>query len=76
MDETAFAFMSKQLSQFSSKENEKQPNPTPGIKPNPSYAHLFQHQANGGQDGQQGQGNETHKFTAGAKAFAKQSKEG
>jgi len=78
MDETAFVFMSKQLGQFSNNPETPpagQQSPQ-NLNVNPALAHLFQHQANGGQGGQQGQGNETHKFTAGAKAFAKQSKEG
>lgn len=76
MDETAFAFMSKQLGQFSNNpETPPAGQQAPqNLNVNPALAHLFQHQANGGQGGQQGQGNETHKFTAGAQAFAAQNK--
>lgn len=52
LDESAFAFSAKQLRQFSaSKPPEQQ---TPGV--NPAFAHLFSHQATGGQGGQSPQG--------------------
>lgn len=52
LDESAFAFSAKQLRQFSaSKPPEQQ---TPGV--NPAFAHLFSHQATGGQGGQAPQG--------------------
>lgn len=78
MDETSFAFMSKQLGQFSNNPEappagqQQQTNAVP-----PHLSHLFSHQATGGQGGQQGQGgnsNEQHRFTSGAQAFASQSK--
>lgn len=79
MDENAFVFMSKQLGQFTNKpETPPAGQQAPqNLNVNPALAHLFQHQANGGQGGQQGQGsngNEQHRFTSGAQAFASQSK--
>lgn len=56
--------MASQLRQFSV------PVTTPPVV-NPALAHLFSHQATGGQGGQQG-GGDQHKFTAGANAFANQ----
>lgn len=55
MDDTSFAFMSQQLKQFSAG------NPPPAAQPQqqqipPQFAHLFSHQATGGQGGHQGQG--------------------
>lgn len=54
MDDTAFAFMSQQLKQFSAGNQQPPAAPqtqqTPGV--NPVFAHLFSHQANGGQGGQ------------------------
>ena len=72
MDDSAFAFSAKQLRQFSTK-----PNPAPAPLPSgavpPHLAHLFSHQATGGQGGNQGQGgSDKHQFTAGAQAFAAQ----
>lgn len=61
MDDTAFAFTSKQLRQFSSK-----PAPTPAPSVNPNLSHLFQHQATGG-DGQQSDQGGEHRFSAGIK---------
>jgi len=74
MDDSAFSFMSQQLKQFSSggqppAGQQQQQNTTIP----PQFAHLFSHQATGGQGGQQGDGNQ-HKFTAGAQAFADQQK--
>ena len=71
MDDTSFAFMSQQLTQFSAGNQ-----PSAGQQQQqqiPShFQHLFTHQATGGQ-GEQGQGGgEKHKFTAGAQAFAEQ----
>ena len=75
MDDSAFSFMSQQLKQFSSggqpPAGQQQQNTTIP----PQLAHLFNHQATGGQGGQQGQGgNDQHRFTAGAQAFAAQNK--
>ena len=75
MDDSAFSFMSQQLKQFSSggqpPASQQQQNTTIP----PQLAHLFSHQATGGQGGQQGQGgNDQHRFTAGAQAFADQQK--
>ena len=74
MDDSAFSFMSQQLKQFSSggqpPAGQQQQNTTIP----PQLAHLFSHQATGGQGGQQGQGGDKHKFTAGAQAFADQQK--
>lgn len=68
MDDSTFAFTSKQLRQFSS-----QPSSTPAPSGStPNLAHLFSHQATGGQ-GQASEGDK-HKFTAGAQAFATQNK--
>ncbi|WP_228268433.1 hypothetical protein [Acinetobacter colistiniresistens] len=50
MDDTTFAFASKQLRQFSA-VGQGTPPVTPSIQPNPALAHLFTHQANGGQAG-------------------------
>ena len=52
LDESTFAFSAKQLRQFSVTKPPEQK--TPGT--NPALAHLFSHQATGGQGGQQGQG--------------------
>lgn len=65
LDDTSFGFMASQLRQFSVPAT----TPTPVV--NPALAHLFSHQATGGQGGQQG-GGDQHKFTAGANAFANQ----
>ena len=65
LDDTSFGFMASQLRQFSVPVT----TPTPVV--NPALAHLFSHQATGGQGGQQG-GGDQHKFTAGANAFANQ----
>lgn len=73
MDDTAFAFMSQQLKQFSAGNTQppagQQPQPAPNV--NPAFAHLFSHQANPGQGGQSNN-TDTHKFTSGAQAFAEQ----
>ncbi len=75
MDDTSFAFMSQQLTQFSAgtqpPAGQQQQQQIPS-----HFQHLFTHQATGGQ-GEQGQGGgEKHKFTAGAQAFAQQNKGG
>ena len=73
MDEAVFSFTAKQLRQFSASNQqppaEQQQQKTPGV--NPAFAHLFSHQANGGQGDNQG-GGDQHKFTSGAQAFANQ----
>ncbi|NNP71314.1 hypothetical protein A7P53_00200 [Acinetobacter defluvii] len=72
MDDTSFAFMSQQMKQFAG----GQPAPTPqqnNAVP-PHLAHLFSHQATGGQGGGQQGGEDKHQFTAGAQAFAAQNK--
>ncbi|MCJ0830483.1 hypothetical protein MN869_18895 [Acinetobacter sp. NIPH1876] len=53
MDDTTFAFASKQLRQFSAggQGGQQTPNTTPANQPNPALAHLFTHQANGGSAG-------------------------
>ncbi|UUS61819.1 MULTISPECIES: hypothetical protein [unclassified Acinetobacter] len=59
MDDAAFAFMSQQLKQFSAGNQQsavQQQQPAPGV--NPAFAHLFTHQANSNQSGQQGQGDQ------------------
>nr|WP_314523054.1 hypothetical protein [uncultured Acinetobacter sp.] len=76
MDDTTFAFTTKQLRQFSAGGQGGQPSQQPASanQPNPALAHLFTHQANGGAQGQGGTGNQEHQFSAGAKAFAAQNK--
>ena len=72
MDDAVFSFTAKQLRQFSANKppaGQQQQNNTVS----PHLAHLFSHQATGGQGGQQGAGDK-HKFTAGAQAFADQQK--
>ena len=70
MDDAAFAFMSQQLMQFSAGnqppvgQQQQQNNTVP-----PQFAHLFSHQATGGQGDQQGQGNQ--QGTALDQAFSK-----
>lgn len=59
MDDAAFAFMSQQLKQFSAGNQppagqQQQQNTTVP----PQFAHLFTHQANSNQSGQQGQGDQ------------------
>ncbi len=71
MDDTSFAFMSQQLTQFSAGS---QP-PADRQQQIPSHlTHLFSHQATGGQGGQGGQQGQEHQFAAAAKAFAAQKK--
>lgn len=78
LDDSAFAFSAKQLRQFSAGsqppagQQQQQSHTVP-----PHLQHLFSHQATGGQGGQPGQGgngNEQHRFTSGAQAFASQNK--
>ncbi|MEJ5037421.1 hypothetical protein WH285_10800 [Acinetobacter johnsonii] len=69
MDDTTFAFMSQQLTQFSAGN---QPPAGQQQQQIPShFQHLFTHQATGGHGDNQGAGDK-HKFTAGAQAFADQ----
>ena len=75
MDDTSFAFMSQQLTQFSA--GTQPPAGQQQQQQIPSHlTHLFSHQATGGQGGQGQGGNQgagdKHKFTAGAQAFAEQ----
>ena len=75
MDDTSFAFMSQQLTQFSA--GQQPPAGQQQQQQIPSHlTHLFSHQATGGQGGQGQDGNQgagdKHKFTAGAQAFAEQ----
>ena len=73
MDDTSFAFMSQQLTQFSA--GTQPPAGQQQQQQIPSHlTHLFSHQATGGQGGQGGNqgGGDKHKFTAGAQAFAEQ----
>ena len=75
MDDTSFAFMSQQLTQFSA--GTQPPAGQQQQQQIPSHlTHLFSHQATGGQGGQGQDGNQgagdKHKFTAGAQAFAEQ----
>lgn len=76
MDDATFSFTAKQLRQFSAggQSGQQTPSTTPSIYPNPALAHLFTHQANGGNQGQGSSGNQEHQFSAGAKAFANQNK--
>lgn len=67
LDDSAFAFSAKQLRQFAATKPPEQK--TPAVPP--GFAHLFNHQATGGDGGNQG-GGDQHKFTAGAQAFANQ----
>ncbi|MFV5503988.1 hypothetical protein VXP95_14425, partial [Acinetobacter sp. 226] len=73
MDDSVFSFTAKQLRQFSvvSTQPPAAPQPQPAPNVNPAFAHLFTHQATGGQGGQSNN-NDTHKFTSGAQAFAEQ----
>ena len=75
LDDSAFAFSAKQLRQFSA--GTQPPAGQQQQQQIPSHlAHLFSHQATGGQSGQGQGGNQgagdKHKFTAGAQAFAEQ----
>ena len=72
MDDAVFSFTAKQLRQFSTKPSENQNQQQNNTVP-PHLAHLFNHQATGGQGSNQGQGgSDKHQFTAGAQAFAAQ----
>ncbi|RKG32992.1 hypothetical protein [Acinetobacter tianfuensis] len=75
MDDGSFAFMSQQLKQFSAGSTPPATQPQQQQIPQ-QFAHLFSHQATGGQGGQQGQGGDQHRFTAGAQTFAQQNKKG
>lgn len=67
LDDSAFAFSAKQLRQFAATKPPEQKAPAVPA----GFAHLFNHQAVGGDGGNQG-GGDQHKFTAGAQAFANQ----
>ncbi|MGX5699568.1 hypothetical protein ACWKWF_08190 [Acinetobacter kookii] len=58
MDDSMFAFAAKQLRQFAagSQQPPAEQQQQPASSVNPAYAHLFTHQANGGQGGQAPQG--------------------
>ncbi|WP_180108209.1 hypothetical protein [Acinetobacter sp. YH12085] len=62
MPDDAFDLMAATLKQFAAPQpqppagQQQQTQPTPSV--NPAFAHLFTHQANGGQGGQQGQGDQ------------------
>ena len=76
MPDDAFDLMATTLKQFAASS---QPQPPAGQQQqqaplaNPAFAHLFTHQANA-QSGSQPSGNQEHKLSAGAKAFAAQQK--
>lgn len=70
LDDGAFAFSAKHLRQFAAGSQQPpagQQQQTPGV--NPVFAHLFNHQATGGQGGQHGQGG--NQGSALDQAFAK-----
>lgn len=75
MPDDAFDLMAGTLKQFAAGNQQppagQQQQPAPSV--NPAFAHLFNHQATGGQGGQSNN-TETHKFTSGAQAFAEQNK--
>ena len=76
LDDGAFAFSAKHLRQFAAGSQQPpagQQQQTPAPSVNPAFAHLFNHQATGGQGGQSNN-TDTHKFTSGAQAFAAQNK--
>lgn len=59
LDDGAFAFSAKHLRQFAAGNQQPpagQQQQTPAPSVNPAFANLFNHQATGGQGGQQGQG--------------------
>lgn len=57
MDDSAFAFMAQQLKQFSA-GSQQPPSGQQQQQIPPQFAHLFTHQANGDQRGQQGPGDQ------------------
>ena len=75
MDDSVFAFTAKQLRQFSAGNQQPPAGQQQQQAPlaNPAFAHLFTHQANA-QSGTQPSGNQEHRLSAGAKAFAAQQK--
>ena len=76
MDDSVFAFTAKQLRQFSAGIQQQPPadqQQQQAPLANPAFAHLFTHQANP-QSGTQPSGNQEHRLSAGAKAFAAQQK--
>ncbi|WP_111860003.1 hypothetical protein [Acinetobacter sp. CFCC 10889] len=72
MDDSSFAFMSQQMKQFAGGQPAPAPQQNNAVPPH--LAHLFQHQATGGQGGGQQGGEDKHQFTTGAQAFAAQNK--
>lgn len=72
MDDVSFNFLSQQLKQFSAGTQQPTEQPKGNNIPN-QFAHLFSHQANGGQGGAYNS-DQPHKFTSGAQAFANQKK--
>ncbi|ATZ62942.1 hypothetical protein [Acinetobacter bereziniae] len=72
MDDLSFNFLSQQLKQFSAGTQLPTGQPNGNNIPN-QFAHLFSHQANGGQGGASNS-DQPHKFTSGAQAFADQKK--
>lgn len=68
MDDAAFAFMAQQLKQFSA-GSQQPPSSQQQQQIPPQFAHLFTHQANGDQGGQQGQSDQ--QGTALDQAFSK-----
>ena len=77
MPDDAFDLMAGTLKQFAAGNQQPptgQQQQTPAPSVNPAFAHLFNHQAAGGQGGTQSSGNQEHQLSAGAKAFAAQQK--
>lgn len=76
MDEAMFSFTAKQMRQFSGGQGTQPAGQQHAPQPNPALSHLFTHQANAGQGGNQGGGQqeEKHRFTSAAEKFAAQNK--
>lgn len=71
MDEAMFSFTAKQMRQFSGGQGTQPVGQQPVPQPNPAFAHLFSHQANGGHGNQGGgQQEEKHRLTTAAEKFA------
>ncbi|MHA3051146.1 hypothetical protein [Acinetobacter sp. ANC 4640] len=71
MDDTMFSFTAKQMRQFSGGKG-TQPSGQQQTTPqsNPAFAHLFNHQANGGQGSGELQPNQENKLTTAVNKFA------